>query len=377
MMNELTTKNIEAYLETINVPIVGVTKPIVDDELVALLYEHQNLGQYIYFGSTTIEQRQNFEAVFPVCKSIIVIGIPYNSINQSLSNDEIKNDGFVSNMAWEYDYHQIVKAKLKLLQHYLKEINPAIVSSIQVDTGPLIDRHITYRTGIGSYAKNQCIMHAKFGTEFYIGYLLVNVDIQGVENRKKPLRDVACEKCTTCVDLCPAQVLTNDFGFRGQRCISYLTQKKEHLNWDERALIGSSIYGCDICQLVCPQNKMKTPISKEYKRQTLNRIDLKEFLMTSNKKINHLYSETGFIWRGTKVLKRNAIIALGNQRINENGMFLEKLLENTTDYLTPYILWALYQSDADHLKDICEKILLCAEDKYVKNECCYILSILK
>lgn len=373
----ITIEKIISYLNSLNVPIVGFTEPFEDVELAKTLQRHEDQGHYIYFGETTLEQRQNIEAVFPVCKSIIVIGIPYNSRKDNLLSDEDEKKGFVSNMAWEYDYHKVVKAKLERLQVFLRDLDNTVETKIQVDIGPLIDRHIALKSGIGAYGKNQCLMHKQYGTEFYIGYLLINKELAIDEPRELIMRDKRCESCSNCVKSCPGNVLTDEFDFYGQGCISYLTQKKEYLSWDERILIGNSIYGCDICQLVCPENRKKVVIPKEYERQTLNRIDPKALLLKSNKQLMRDYKETGFSWRGAKVLKRNAVIVIANQRKYDDCEFLEKLLEEANSYLVPYILWALYRSGSPNIVTICEKFFSETEDEIIKNECYAILVILK
>lgn len=376
MKSVISMKEVKKFLNNMNVPIVGMTEPFSDAMLTEVLLAHEKEGRYIYFGDTTVEQRQHIEAVFPVCKSIIVIGVPYNSKNKNIVSDENSAMGFVSNMAWEYDYHAVVKSKLRALQGYLEERDEMIDSLIQVDTGPLIDRHIAYKSGIGAYGKNQCLMHKDYGTEFYIGYLLINKGIEDFIQEDKALHDERCNNCSKCVKSCPAKVLTDSYDFYGQRCISYLTQKKTYLSWEERKLIGASIYGCDICQLVCPSNDSKAKVPDDYQRKSLNRIELKVFIKTSNKQLMRIYKETGFSWRGAKVLKRNAIIALGNQKNRENAEFLKDLLESSNDYLVPYILWALHKSESDQVKELCKKIFSQTEDEIIKKECQLILAIL-
>lgn len=377
MKTEISEELIRNYLLEIDVPIVGFTKPFCDDQLTIQLKKHKKENHYIYFGETPIEQRQRIEAVFPLCKDVIVIGIPYECRNKEKENISSDRLGFVSNMAWEFDYHHLVKEKLLLLEGYLKILDETLECVMQVDTGPLIDRHIAYQSGIGNYAKNQCLMNDQYGTEFYIGYLLIDREINRNQEEVLTLHASPCNECNLCVRCCPGQVLSDDFEFEGPLCISYLTQKKEHLSWSERVLIGDSIYGCDRCQLVCPQNKEKPIISGDYQRKTKNSIDVIEFLEMSNKKIIRLYKETGFAWRGAKILKRNAIIALGNKKNKKNILFLEKLLESDNEYHRPYILWALYQSGDDKIGEKCLEISQKYLDELTQKECFDILQIVK
>lgn len=380
MTNKMTVERIGRFLFENDVPLVGFAKPQMDRAIEELIVKHKQKSQYIYFGDIAIEQRQNFEAVFPVCKEIIVIGIPYTSVNKHMQFEGVALDGFISNMAWEYDYHVIVKEKLTLLKEFLLSADKTIQTMIQVDTGPLIDRHIAYQAGLGSYGKNQNLMNERFGTEFYIGYLMVDRSFsegKDVSKTNLPLRALVCSGCDVCVKACPAGVLSDDFEFDGQRCISYLTQKKDHLSWFERGLIGNSVYGCDICQKSCPKNCTKELIPMAYERQTLNRVSLENLLNTSNKQLMRQYRQTGFAWRGAKVLKRNALIAIGNSKSHKYLSFLETLLAETSDYLRPYVLWALYQCGDRDIINRCQACQKKYSDLTTKEECQMILQIVK
>lgn len=377
MNNHLLLSELQTYLEGVDVPIVGVTKPFYDGSIADVLKEHVKENNYVFFGDVTLEQRQNIEAVFPQCEQIIVIGIPYDSKN-TCKNHAISQGGYISNMAWGYDYHHVLHEKLNQLAGYLKARCPSIKTLGQVDTGPLIDRHIAYRAGLGSYAKNQNLLHEAYGTEFYIGYLLVDKEMIADGGRKNfPLRAEACKNCSACVKACPAKVLGEDFSFKGNRCISYLTQKKENLSVDEMALIGKNVYGCDICQLVCPINRQKKEIPTAYKRDSINLVPLEEFITSSNKALIRSYKESGFAWRGAKVLKRNALIAMGHYENEDNILFLKERLSQKNDDLMPAILWSLYRSKAQDIQGICEDLLKSSEHSQLIIACQHILQLLK
>lgn len=377
MNNQLLLSDLEAYLATCDVPIVGVTEPFYDASIAEALKEHVKKDSYIFFGDITLEQRQDTEAVFPHCKQIIVIGIPYDSKNDC-EDETISQAGYISNMAWGYDYHHVVYEKLKLLKDYLEGYYPDLNALAQVDTGPLIDRHIAYRAGLGSYGKNQNLMHDIYGTEFYIGYLLIDKEIiLDDSGHRLPLRAEMCENCSICVKACPAKVLGDDFSFKGSQCISYLTQKKENLSLDEMNLIGKNVYGCDICQLVCPKNRGKKDIPMAYKRDSLNAVELEAFIASSNKSLMRTYKESGFAWRGAKVLKRNALIAMGHYENKNNILFLKNMLKQKNDYLMPAILWGLYRSKVEDIQTICEDLLRNTEDEGIISVCQGILLLLK
>ncbi|MBN2897817.1 MAG: tRNA epoxyqueuosine(34) reductase QueG [Clostridia bacterium] len=378
-MNEgLTLRAIRTFMQEQDVPIVGITFPERDQALDVLLMKHKETGNYIYFGDSEIGQRQDYEAVLPFCKTIIVIGVPYNSLESASISEGPLGDGTVSNMAWEYDYHTVVKEKLALLEAFIRMELPKIGMSIQVDTGPLVDRHIAYRAGLGSYAKNQGLMHERYGTEFYIGYLLLDQVLMAHERvSPQPLKAACCENCQLCIRACPSGALSEENGFLGPRCISYLTQKKHWLSWEEREWMKDAVYGCDRCQIACPRNRHKPDIPSAYKRISSNRLDLKVLIGLSNKQLLKRYQTTGFVWRGPNVLKRNAIIALGNKGDATDVAFLEPLLTHASDYLVPYILWALWKCGDADIFERCQKTLNNSEDAIIKKECREILQLIK
>lgn len=310
------------------------------------------------------EDRLGLNSVLPGAKSAVVIAIPYNLINR-IKLDRVAGAiyGTVSNSAWEFDYHNVLRNILDQMlvcikEHMIREHNKwDVEGTIAVDTSPLVDRILAKESGIGHYGKNTCIINDLYGTAFYIGSLILNVEISMDERSYTLLQDdkqeqhnnqnIKCQSCSKCVELCPGNALNGDYTMDVKRCISYLTQKKD-LTFDEMKRIGTRIYGCDICQTVCPHNIKqddKNTTDDRFIRTTSNKLDMIKILSMSNKEIQRIFKNSGFIWRGPKIIKRNCMIGLGNQKSLMGFEFIINNMEKFSDDLALTALWALFVID--------------------------------
>ncbi|MGH9587018.1 MAG: tRNA epoxyqueuosine(34) reductase QueG [Acidobacteriaceae bacterium] len=205
--------------------------------------------------------RSTLHAVFPWVKSVIVCAAPYNT-NQPRSIDPSPNGtGWISRYAWSEnrttpeprpsDYHNILLKRLKSLDTTLKQHTGDFESRCYVDTGPLVERVYARYAGVGWTAKNCTILNQRLGSLFFIAVILTSLEPES------PIPQLAadrCGSCTRCIDACPTQALT-PYQMDATRCISYLTiEKRGSIPEDLRAGIGRNIFGCDICQDVCPWN---------------------------------------------------------------------------------------------------------------------------
>ena len=238
------------------------------------------------FCEADIQKRINPFLIMPDAKSVIVYAVSYKS---SLC-------GNISSYAYGKDYHRVLPeiarpaAEMLLSQNY----SAAVFS----DTGELPDRYLAYLSGLGFFGKNHCLIHPKYGSFIFIGYILTNCPLP----QDTPLAS-ACAGCGECVRACPSGALQNgDFSL----CLSHITQKKGTLSPAEEALIKSSgtIWGCDICQNVCPHN-LRAPDSAvgDFCGDPITNLSLPEDI--SNREFKRLFGDRAFSWRGKNVLLRN------------------------------------------------------------------------
>ncbi|NLY46101.1 MAG: tRNA epoxyqueuosine(34) reductase QueG [Tissierella sp.] len=288
------------------------------------------------FEEKDIEKRINPKITFPGCKSIIVIAMSYN-IDFKRHNPNILK-GSLSKSSWGADYHKVLKERIEKL---IDEIKMATDFEYKyfVDTGPLVDRELAKKAGIGYYGKNCSIINKEYGSFIFIGYIMTDLDI----NFEKAQVENDCGDCNLCIKACPIGALESKYGLNPKKCISYLTQTKEIIPDGYLDKMGIKIYGCDTCQLVCPKNKdIKKSNHEEFlPKDTHGIVDIKELLSMSNKQFRDKYGSMAGSWRGKNILKRNAIIALGNMKDKKNIDLLLEEKKKGIEMLRPYIDWAL------------------------------------
>lgn len=335
----VTKKEISEFAKSIGIDLIRFT----DEQLLSGIEERFNRrkknNRISELGSNDLSDKINPKKMLENCKSIITIGVPYNLTRYNL----LKGYGHMSSGGIGKDYHKVLWSYLEAISEYIKKHTEEVIEyKICVDTCPLSDREIAYQSGMGYYGKNNFIINEEYGSAINIGYILINQDFK--KNNIK-IND-QCGTCEICIKACPGQAIGSNT-FKLNHCISQLTQRKSELSYSERELIGKNIYGCDICQRVCPKNKKINNYTAEE-----SSIDLIELIHLSNKEFKMKYNDRGFSWRGNAVIKRNAIIALGNEKSKGNFNTLSFLLKHPSMAIQKYTLWALYHSDSDKFKEI-------------------------
>lgn len=285
-------------------------------------------------------------------KTVIAVAVPYE-----VHNTKVKgiSRGCITNMAWEFDYHQLVEDILKKIKQAFLKVHPKGQFLSAVDTGPVNDRMAAYGAGLGWIGRNQFLINKTCGTGFYIGILITDIEVDGRTPWRTDL-EMRCGSCRRCQLACPAKALSGERDFHGQRCLSTLTQMKRDLTYDECKSIGTNLYGCDICQWVCPYNWNVVKVPSSFRRYTANRVEPLEILSLSNKTFRQKYGHMGFAWRGLRVFKRNALIVMGNDKKSEDWGNISRLLSDLPNVLFKYGLWALFMIDEKRTYEAKEKL---------------------
>lgn len=332
--------NIKEYItkksKELNMDIIGFTDC---DSLISLKeyleYRHINNIQ-VEFEEDDIEKRINPKLSLKECNSIIVVGISYNIDYKETPSYKFK--GKISKSSWGLDYHGVLRERVNNLIMEIKKVRD-FNYKIYVDTGPLIERELAKKAGIGYYGKNCSIINDDYGSFIFLGYILTDLII---EPNKTIVAD-KCGDCDLCIKACPTNALEKPYKLNAKRCISYLTQTKDEIPENLRSKMGINIYGCDTCQLVCPKNNMiKLSTHEEFiPLVTKGYIDIKEILRMSNREFRNKYGSMAGSWRGRNVLKRNAIIAIGNIKDKDSIDFLKALIEEENPLFSNYAKWSL------------------------------------
>lgn len=189
------------------------------------------------------EKRRDTRLPFPGARSAIVVGLDYGGREPS---------GPVARYARGDDYHEIMVDRLDTLHRWLEtETGAPIQGKAYVDTGPILERDLARRAGLGWIGKNTMLVNPRRGSYFFLGALLLDLDLAADE----PFDADRCGTCTRCLDACPTDALIAPGELDARRCISYLTiEHRSEIAAELRPLIGDHLYGCDICQEVCPWN---------------------------------------------------------------------------------------------------------------------------
>ncbi len=203
------------------------------------------------------QQRQDLRLLFPEVRSVICVGMVYNTPHPKSIECPDPTRGWISRYGWGDDYHDVLRARLEKLLAELRMVAPApFDAKICVDTAPLLERAIARASGLGWIGKNTCLIDQKAGSWFLVGEILTSLEL--APDQPPPDR---CGTCTRCIDACPTTAIVAPGKLDATRCISYFTiEARGAIPEEFRPAIGRHVFGCDICQDVCPWNR-KAPVS--------------------------------------------------------------------------------------------------------------------
>jgi epoxyqueuosine reductase len=288
-------------------------------------------------------KRASLSRVAPWARSVIVCAINYNTDHPYSTQVNDPSRGWISRYAWSReDYHEAVLRRLKQVEAALHEAvsdsDPKLMTRSYVDTGPIVERVFAKYAGVGWIGKNTCIISQKLGSWLFLGVILTSLEL----TPDFPVPD-RCGTCTRCIEACPTDAILEPYKLDSNRCISYLTiEKRGSIPEDLRASMGRHVFGCDICQDVCPWNR-KAPAT------TAPEFAPREGLM--NPALDWLaeLSEDEFRekFRGSPIrrakpsgLRRNALIAIGNSGNSEFLPLTERLTEDEENAVADAARWA-------------------------------------
>ena len=312
-------------------------------ELVPVLQKRAEEKRKTPFEEQVISSRVNPFLLMKCAKSIIVTATSYADESSSFMENKPLFAGELARFARGLDYHQVVHQQLKALAEKLNRDEPDLEWRAFVDTGPLVDRYLAAQAGIGVYGKNNCLIIPGTGSYVVLGYLIINKPVQ--DSVAEPQRLQSCDGCGQCQKSCPSNALEVPYQVRPDRCLSCLLQQKENIPQAMRTLMGQRVYGCDICQAVCPHNQQaaqtKEPMMFHIPRSPW--IDLVHLLTLSNRGFNRLYRSSAFGWRGHRIMQRNALMALGNANDKEAVKHIKPFTHHQREELGDMARWALRQ----------------------------------
>ncbi|UUX33954.1 tRNA epoxyqueuosine(34) reductase QueG [Fundicoccus culcitae] len=309
----------------IGIDKIGFASAEPFDHMEASLKAQKAAGHTTGFEHPIIEERIYPERIFKQPKTIIAIALAYPSqLKDPLPQAKGERRGFFSRASWGIDYHDVLRQHMNQLVEVLQAEFAEAHFKPMVDTGELMDVATAQRAGLGFIGRNGLLITEEFGSYVYLGEIITDIEFETDE-----AVPFGCGDCYRCVEACPTDALLGDGRLNGQRCLSYQTQTKGYMPQEYRRKITHVIYGCDICQLVCPYNQGKDfhlHPEMEPDPEAVQPL-LKPMLQMSNREFKNQFGHMAGSWRGKKPLQRNAIIALANFRDQTALPQLIELLE--------------------------------------------------
>ncbi|MFO7584924.1 MAG: tRNA epoxyqueuosine(34) reductase QueG [Anaerolineales bacterium] len=298
-------------------------------------------AQMDYLGDDrALERRADPRRILPECRSILVVGMPYHPPPVEPLNDPTPR-GRIAAYAMGDDYHLIIPGRLQKLLAFLEEqVGHPIPNRIYTDTGPILERDLAQRAGLGWIGKNTCLISPTHGSYFLLGEILLGVDLPF----DLPFTSDHCGTCTRCIDACPTNCIQPNRTLDAGRCISYLTiENKGDIPEDLRPLMGEWVFGCDICQMVCPWNKRfgQHQADPAYApRPGLPFPPIETDLMLTPQEFNRKFKNSPLKRAKRRGYQRNLTIAAANSGDESLLPALEKAQNHDEPLVARHAIWA-------------------------------------
>jgi epoxyqueuosine reductase len=283
------------------------------------------------------EKRRDSRLPFAGALSAVVVGLNYGGTTPS---------GPVARYARGDDYHDIMWRKLDSLHESIeKSVGFSVSGKSYVDTGPILERDLARRAGLGWFGKNTNLLNPKIGSFFFIGALLLDLDLEP----DAPFEADRCGTCTRCLDACPTDAFVSERVLDATRCISYLTiESRGAIPLELREEIGSLLYGCDICQDVCPWNQRfakQASVSLFDARPALSSNDAlaisRDILGMDDLTFRAAFKSSPMKRARLRGLKRNAAVVLGNVGTVDDVAALRVAAQDSDPLLAGHAAWAV------------------------------------
>ncbi len=290
-----------------------------------------------------VESRREPRQLLKDAKTVIVLGVKYSPSPKRKQSESSNNEGIIASFAQYEDYHHVIKNKaIELMESINSKRSKIINYRIFIDSGPLMEKDFAYAAGLGWIGKNSLFIHPKLGSFTLLCCIIVDTDIYA-----KPLiSSDLCKNCHLCIQACPTQCIAGDHTIDASRCISYLTiEHKKIIPRDIRPLIRNHVFGCDICQDVCPYNikvaEKQSEMFFNLKKKDHHPLDLQKELSLTEVTFKKKYIGTPILRVSYERHLRNIIIAAGNSRNQKFIEPLNNLLASDSEIIRAHAAWAL------------------------------------
>lgn len=308
------------------------------------------------------QRRFNPAIPFPEAQSVICLGYPYAPPRVPTLDWRKELRGRIAAYAAGPDYHEVIGEKLRHLIDVLTELRPGIWARPYVDTGPLLEREWAYRSGVGWFGKNTMLLHKGVGSWFFLAEILVNLELEG-----EGIPSAHCGTCTRCLSDCPTGALEEGYTLKAPLCISYLTiEHRGPIPHELRPKLGNWIFGCDVCQEVCPWNEKFARPRDELVEMLFP--SLPELLTLDDAAFRARFRASA-LWRTKRRgLLRNVAVALGNSGNPQAITPLSTALHDPEPLVRGHAAWALGQFAEQAARSALLQRFADEQDEYVRTE---------
>jgi epoxyqueuosine reductase len=297
-------------------------------------------------------KRTDPQKVLSGAKSVIALATSYDGSDKKPQTSDAHHSslithhfsGVVARYAQFDDYHDVLGERLKFLAGFVNQLAAETRSLWYVDTGPLLERDLAQRAGLGFVGKHTNLISRKLGNWIFLSEIITTLEIEPDAPEKNH-----CGKCSLCISACPTNAITAPFQLDARRCISYLTiELKGSIPVELRPAIGNRIYGCDDCLAVCPWNKFarEGKLMKSHARKDLKQPDLIELLQLDDSGFKSRFAGSPILRTKRRGLLRNVCVALGNIGGESALPTLEKSSRDAEPLIAEHARWAMEQIES-------------------------------
>ena len=316
------------------------------------------------------QRRKNPSLILPECQSILVLGWPHtvpSFSREGLEGEDQRLTGRIASYAWGEDYHDVIPARLQELVAFIEERRgETIPNRWYTDTGPILERDLAQQAGLGWIGKNTCLINPGQGSFFLLAEIFLGIKLEP----DTPFSADRCGTCTRCIEACPTDCIQANRTIDASQCISYLTiELKGAIPRDIRTNLGNWVFGCDICQQVCPWNQRFVDQGNSNQVDiSLKEPDLISELTYTPEEFNRKFKGNPVKRAKRRGYLRNVAVALGNSKSAAGIPQLTKsLAEDPEPLVRGHAAWALGRIGGEQAKQALEKATL-EEDPFVVEE---------
>ncbi len=273
-------------------------------------------GEMAYLARRdAVAKRRDPRLILPAARSVVVVALNYYQGPQKSMAPEDGQRGRVARYAWGDDYHDLMWARLDQLAAFIAmQVGQPVAHRRYVDTGPLLERELAVRAGLGWFGKNTMLINPKLGSWLLLGELLLDLELA----YDPPFRGDHCGTCTRCIAACPTACILPDRTLDASRCISYLTieYRGEEIPQALRPYLGDWVFGCDVCQEVCPWNRFAQPTDEPAfrPRPGMPALELDELMGLDDEGFRRRFNGSPLERAKRRGLRRNAAAVLENRK---------------------------------------------------------------